>query len=344
MGRKVDKAKRRSRPPLLGIVPRLRLRTLDVLRPLRRAKVADAARPPKRAHKHAQTRELGRKISSYLTAPERKRRTCARHLRERGGRARTKRLALLGATVAVLTTVPVNAAVVQQGNLRITLLSQVQPYKLPRIGTSPIAVFIAGRIASPKGGVPAQLQRMSIKVNRHAHFQSRGLPACPLKRIQPATTTAALKRCGPSVVGSGQFWAQIVFPEQGSYPTQGRLLVFNGRRGGREALFAHIYTDSPFSTSFVIPFAIRKIDSGPYGTELTASLPEALGNWGFVDRIKLTLKRKYRYRGQELSYFNAGCPAVAGASRASFHLAFATFAFEGAKVGLQVDKSCGVKE
>jgi hypothetical protein len=263
----------------------------------------------------------------------------------RGAARRRRRVALTAAVLVVSLGAAASAAVVQQGNLRITLLSQVQPYKLPRIGTSPIAVFIAGRIASPKGGVPDQLQSMSIKVNRHARFQSRGLPICPLAQIQPATTEAALKRCGPSVVGSGQFWAQIVFPEQGSYPTQGRLLVFNGRRHGREALFAHIYTDSPFSTSFVIPFAIRKIDSGPYGTELSASLPEALGDWGFVDRIKLTLKRKYRYQGQELSYFNAGCPAAAGASRASFHLAFAKFSFLGNEnVGLQVDKSCGVKE
>jgi hypothetical protein len=237
------------------------------------------------------------------------------------------------------------AAVVQQGNLRITLLSQVQPYKLPRIGTSPISVFVAGRISSPQGGVPEQLQRLSVKVNRHARFQSRGLPVCRLSQIQPATTARAQAACGPSVVGSGQFWAHIVLPDQGAYPTQGRLLVFNGRIEGRPALLAHIFTANPFPTSFVIPFAIRKIHSGPYGTELSTSLPDSLGDWGYVDRIKLTLKRKYRYRGEELSYFNAGCPAFAGADRASFHLAFATFSFLGDEnVGLQVDKSCGVKE
>jgi hypothetical protein len=260
-------------------------------------------------------------------------------------RVKVARLATVVAAIVVLGATLAPAAVVQHGNLRITLLSQVQPYKLPRIGTSPIAVFIAGRIASPQGGVPEQLLRMSVKVNRHARFQSRNLPACSLARIQPATTAAAIERCGPAIVGSGQFWAHIVLPEQGAYPTQGRLLVFNGRRQGREAIFAHIYTENPFSTSFVIPFAIRKIDKGPYGTELSASLPQALGDWGFVDRIKLTLKRKYRYRGQHLSYFNAGCAAPKGANRASFPLAFATFSFQGnTNVGLRVDKSCGVRE
>jgi hypothetical protein len=255
------------------------------------------------------------------------------------------RAAAIAATCLFAAGALATAAVVQHGNLRITLLSQVQPYKLPRIGTSPISVFVAGRIAATRGGVPDQLQRLTIKVNRHAKFQSRGLPACRLPQIQPATTARALARCGPSVVGSGQFWAHIVLPDQGAYPTQGRILIFNGRENGHPVLLAHIFTAHPFASSFVILFNIKKIDSGAYGTELSASLPGALGDWGYVDRIKLTLKRKYRYRGRELSYFNAGCPAIEGADRATYHLADALFSFTGnLGIGLRVDKSCGVKE
>jgi hypothetical protein len=246
--------------------------------------------------------------------------------------------------LTIFTTVSV-AAVVQSGNLRVKLLSQVQPYKLPRIGTSPISVFVAGQISAASGGVPAQLQRLDILVNRHAVFQSRGLQSCPLPRIQPSTTAASLDRCGSALVGSGQFWAQIVLPEQGAYPTQGRLLIFNGTQHGRPVLLAHIYTSHPFATSFVIPFHIHKIDKGPYGSELSASLPEALGSWGFVNRIKLTLKRKYTYRGRHLSYFNAGCPALAGTQRTSYHLAYATFSFAAhTRIGVDVQKACGVKE
>jgi hypothetical protein len=236
------------------------------------------------------------------------------------------------------------AAVVQQGNLRVYLFSQVQPYKLPRIGTSPISVFVAGQIQATHGGVPAQLQRLSVKVNRHARFQSRGLPSCPLIAIQPATTQRALAACGSALVGSGQFWAQIVLPEQGAYPTQGRLLIFNGRHHGRHVLLAHIYTSHPFATSFVLTFTIHPLHSGVYGTELATSLPEALGEWGFVNRIKLTLKRKYTWRGRHLSYFNAGCPAPAYAPRISYPLADATFAFASHNtIELRQEKTCGVR-
>jgi hypothetical protein len=256
-----------------------------------------------------------------------------------------RRAALLLAASALLLPLLANAAVVQSGNLRVYLFSQVQPYKLPRIGTSPISVRVAGQIQATTGGVPAQLQRLDVKVNRHARFQSQGLPRCSLLELQPSTTAQALERCGHAVVGSGQFWAHIVLPEQGAYPTQGRLLVINGILRGQRVLLAHIYSSHPFSTSFVIPFRFHRISDGPYGAELSASLPEALGTWGYVDRIKLTLKRKYTYRGKRLSYFNAGCPAPSYAPRISYPLAYATFSFAAHRqIGVEVPKTCGVKE
>jgi hypothetical protein len=257
-----------------------------------------------------------------------------------------KRLLWLGAAAALLACASLaSATVIQQGNLRITVLSQVLPYKLPRVGTAPIAVFVSGHLDAPKGGIPPQLQQMSVEVNKHGLLQSRGLPTCPLKALQPASTERALASCGDAVIGSGQFWAHIVLPDQGAYGTHGRLLIFNGRQGGKPVIFTHIFTANPFFSSFVIPFSIQKVNHGAYGTKLTASLPQALGDWGYVDRIKLTLKRKYTHRGKQLSYFNAGCPAPKGTKRTVFPLALASFDFsEGVSVAAKVEKACAVAE
>jgi hypothetical protein len=245
----------------------------------------------------------------------------------------------------LLTAAAVSAAVIQQGNLRVTVLAQVAPHKLPRNATAPIAVFISGHIGTADGEVPPQLRRMSVKVNRHGLLQSKGLPVCQLPQIQPGSSDHALEGCADALVGSGRFWASVIFPDQAPYRTTGRLLVFNGKAKGKPVLFAHIFTTQPFATSFVVTFAIKAIKSGTYGTELTASLPQALGNWGFVDRIKLTLRRKYRYLGKSLSYFNAGCPAPAGTKTAAFPLAFADFSFaDGQRLSATVDKSCAVSE
>jgi hypothetical protein len=254
------------------------------------------------------------------------------------------RAGALGAALLLGAAGIATAAVIQSEGLRITVLSQVQPYKLPRTGTAPIAVFIAGHLQNAQGGIPPQLQRLTVKVNRHGLLQSKGLAVCPLAKIQPASTERALEACGDALIGSGQFWANIVLPDQGAYPTQGRLLIFNGKKKGKPALLAHIFTSNPFDTSFVIAFSIKRISQGPYGTELSASLPQALGSWGYLDRIKLTLRRKYPYKGKELSYFNAGCPAPSEAKRTVFPLAYASFYFAGRPVlGASVNKSCGVK-
>jgi hypothetical protein len=257
-----------------------------------------------------------------------------------------RRTALLATAVGLAACAGMaSAAVVQEGNLRITVLSQILPYKLPRKGTAPIAVFVSGHLSAPHGGIPAQLKRLTVKVNKHGLLQSRGLPTCQLPEIQPASTERALQSCGDAVIGSGQFWAHIVLPDQGAYATHGRLLIFNGRQNGRPALLTHIFTANPFFSSFVIPFGIKKVSKGAYGTELSASLPEALGSWGYVDRIKLTLKRKYTYRGKQLSYFNAGCPAPEGAKRTVFPLALASFDFAaGVSISAKVEKACAVAE
>ncbi|HEX5712284.1 MAG TPA: hypothetical protein VFX85_03105 [Solirubrobacterales bacterium] len=247
--------------------------------------------------------------------------------------------------LALLIVAAAGATVIQQGNLRVTVRAQVAPNKLPRTGTAPIAVFIAGHVGSVDGKVPPQLREMTIKVNRHGLLQSKGLPTCSRPEIQPGSTEHALDNCADALIGSGRFWASVIFPDQAPYKTTGRLLVFNGKVGKRAVLFAHIYTTQPFGSSFVLTFAIKRTTGGTYGTELSTALPKALGNWGFVDRIKLTLRRKYDYRGQKLSYFNAGCPAPKGTKTASYPLALATLSFAGnQEISATVQKSCVVAE
>src|SRR5829696_434910 len=126
------------------------------------------------------------------------------------------------------------------------------PYKLPRDKPAPIAVFVAGHLEAVDGGIPPQLERLRIQVNRNGLLQSRGLPVCRPPQVQPATTERALSICGSALIGSGQFWAHIILPGQVPYPTRGRLLIFNGRHHGRPTLMAHIFTSNPFYSSFLV--------------------------------------------------------------------------------------------
>lgn len=227
-----------------------------------------------------------------------------------------------GASASVIT---------QKGSLRVAVSGRLAPKRLPRQGDAPISVTVAGKVSTTDQSPPPQLQTLEIELNREGRLDASGLPVCSYNAIQPASTSRALSACREALVGQGSFDAEIALAGQEPYLTGGRLLVFNGREGGKQVLFGQIYAERPFATSFVIVFKIKKLGGGTYGTALQARLPQALSTWGNLTGLEMTLKRQYTHRGRSHSYISAGCPAPKGFSAAPFPLARTTFGFEGGK-------------
>jgi hypothetical protein len=224
-----------------------------------------------------------------------------------------------------------NAEVTQKNHLRVSLSGALTPKALPRTALAPVAVSLGGQISTTDGSELPRLKKLEVEINRGGRLDDRGLPLCPLAQILTATTDQARSACAGALVGSGNFEANIVLRGQEPYPTKGRLLIFNGRKGGKPVLLGHIYSSQPFSTSFVITFKIANRPHGTYGTVLSASLPEALGNWGYVTGIEMKLSRRYSFKGERRSYLSASCPAPKGFGRASFPLIRTSFGFDGGR-------------
>lgn len=239
------------------------------------------------------------------------------------------RRALLGAALlALLTTTAAVAEVTQKGTLRVSVSAKLSPRSLPREGDAPVAVSVGGQITTTDKSPAPKLKTLAIELNRHGLIESVGLPTCAYDAIETASTQRALAACRPALVGTGSFDAEITLLGQAPYPTQGKLLAFNGTRNGKPVLFGQIYSPRPFATSFVIVFAIDQKSGGTYGTTLKASLPPTLRSWGTLTGIELSLSRRYVYRGVHHSYLSAGCPAPAGFPGTSFPLARTSFGFE----------------
>jgi DNA-binding beta-propeller fold protein YncE len=234
--------------------------------------------------------------------------------------------------------------IAQKGNLRVTVRGKLSPQRLPRRGVSPIAVSVGGKITTTDGEPPPQLRRLRIELNRNGRLDTRGLPVCRAKQIHPASSAQALRACRSALVGQGHFSVDVVLSGQDPYPTKGRLLVFNATHKGRPALIGQIYSARPFTTSFLVPFTIGKTKRGRYGTVLTAALPKALGSWGHVTGIDLTLSRRYSFRGRRHSFIRAGCPAPKGFPGALFSLARTSFGFAGGRtLTSTLTRSCKVR-
>jgi hypothetical protein len=238
-----------------------------------------------------------------------------------------------GRLVAVLASLLVlsapsgaaRAEVVQKGKLRVSVAGKLSPKALPRQGAAPVSVSLGGRITTTDGSDPPQLRSITMAINRDGRFDFAGLPTCALDEIQPATSQEALAACRDALVGEGSFLANVQFPLQSPFPSDGKVLMFNGRLGGQPVILAHVYGSEPVPTSYTLPFKIRR-SRGTFGTVLAASLPRITGEWGFVTGIELTLGRHFAHHG---SYLSAGCPAPAGFPGAVFPLVRTDFRFAG---------------
>jgi len=243
-------------------------------------------------------------------------------------RTKSRTFAVTLAATAVLLTPLASAETVEEHGVRVSVDGRLLPKKLPRHGTAPVSVSVLGRIGSKRSAPPPQLETLAIAINRQGHLSSRGLPRCPVDRIDPSTTREALAACRSALVGEGRFFANVRLPEQSPFPSSGKVLAFNGRLRGHPAILAHIYGADPVPTSYVLPFYVKST-RGRFGTVLEASLPSVTGEWGYVTGISMTLDRSFSYRGERRSFLSAGCPAPSGFGLASFPLIHTDFGFAG---------------
>jgi hypothetical protein len=233
--------------------------------------------------------------------------------------------------------------VVQHGGVRVSFDGRLAPKSLPRHGSAPVRVAVAAKIAAAEGAEEPQLRAISIAINRYGRFDPTGLPVCPERAIQPATTANALAACRGSLVGEGRFSAKVLLSQQAPFPAEGKVYAFNARLHGHPAILAHVYGTNPVPTSFTLPFELRS-SKGTYGTVLRAALPQVTGNSGYITGLSMTLGRSFSYRGRPRSYLSASCPAPRGFNHAVFPLAHAGFSFRGGRnLGSTLVRSCGVR-
>jgi hypothetical protein len=255
----------------------------------------------------------------------------------------TAALSVAVIVLAALTASPGFAETARKEGVTVSVTGKLTPSTLPRRGAAPIGVRLGGKISLAQPGTLPKLTKLTIALNRNGQLDTRGLPRCPIGRIRPSTTREALAACGTSLIGEGSFSANVKFPEQSPFPSDGKVVAFNGRLHGRPAILAHIYGTAPLPTSYVLPFTITRT-TGTYGTVLEASFPQVTGEWGYVTGITMNLHRRFSYGGRTHGYLSAGCPAPKGFTLISFPLARTSFEFDGGlAISTTLNRTCRVK-
>jgi hypothetical protein len=236
------------------------------------------------------------------------------------------------------------AEVEQQGSIIVAFDGGIEPTALPRTGVAPVAVSIDSSFKSAEGiDPPPQLRTIAIGINRAGEIFDRGLPTCKVRKVQPATITAAKRICGSAIVGSGHVQVRIHLANQPPFTFTGPMLVFHAKRvDGDRRLLAQVYGRKPPS-AFVLNFKIVE-KAGEFGTVIKTSLPKTARKWAYVTHFDMKLKRIYTYKGKRYSYVNAGCAAPEGFPGAIYPFAHANFGFAAGKhVTTTLVRDCKVR-
>lgn len=243
----------------------------------------------------------------------------------------------------VLTASLAQAELTARGDLFVRFSGGIAPDALPRDARAPISISVVGTVRTLSGERPPALRGISIEINQGGRLDAQGLPLCRRSEIEPSSSQEALARCGAALVGGGTYAADVAFPEQSAFPSDGRILAFNSVVDGRRAILAHIYDPQPLPITRIIVFYIRE-QSGTFGTTLTGSLPATQNRWGYLKQISLTLHREFVYRGRQRSYLSAACAAPTGFPGATFPFARAAMSFaDGRTLSSTLTRSCKVR-
>jgi hypothetical protein len=210
-------------------------------------------------------------------------------------------LAMSGVAVAI---------VLRAGAIEVVGEGGFSPTTLPKHEFAPITLHGEGRIGTTDGSLPPILSKLTVWFDRHGAVVTEGLPVCTKGKLAATTTKTARKVCGGSIVGEGYGTALIAFPEQRPFKASSPITLFNGPpHNGNPTVLAHAYLSVPAPTTYIVPVEIQKVRNGPFGFKTEATIPKIAGGSGIPLEGRLTIGKKWTYKGKRLSYANASCPS-----------------------------------
>jgi hypothetical protein len=197
----------------------------------------------------------------------------------------------------------------QIGNIVVVTDGGFTPTTLPKHKFAPIKLQGYGKISTVDGGLPPILQQIVLWFDKNGEVETRGLPICTPAKLAATTTATARKLCPGAIVGTGFGKAVVNFPEQPSIPASSPITIFNGApKNGNPTVLAHAHLTVPAPTTFIVPIEIQRVNDGRYGFKTVAEIPKIAGGAGTPIYGRLKIGREWTYKGQRLSYVNAGCP------------------------------------
>jgi hypothetical protein len=149
---------------------------------------------------------------------------------------------------------------------------------------------------SAASGVPSPTTRVVLDFDKNAKLFTKGIPTC------------AEQQCASAKIGSGT--AKALLPVGSTiYSVNAVVTAYNGvPQGGKPTVILHTYSTTPIQTTLVLYGAVTSYNKEGYGPRLDLTVPLIAGGQGALTDFNVKINKKYKYKGQSVSFLSAKCP------------------------------------
>jgi hypothetical protein len=215
---------------------------------------------------------------------------------------------LAAGVVAMIACASAYALQSEIGKNKVSATASISPKALPARGGAPVEVSSVTRIGTTDGSQPETLRQLVFNFDKHGSIDTKGLPVCTLAKLANTTPALARKRCPGAIVGEGTGKAEVRLPGQAPVDISTPLTFFNAPpEGGMPTLIAHAYETIPAAKTLLVPIAVKRIQHGRYGFQVTIQLPEIAGGYGAATLAEATIGKTWKRGGKTVGYTNAYC-------------------------------------
>jgi hypothetical protein len=221
----------------------------------------------------------------------------------------------VGLAVAVATAIAASVAIAgptvagKDGNTQ-SIDGLIAPKALSKTVFTPGSLTVTTKTASTTAanGVPSPAVHVVLDFDKNAKIFTKGVPTCDPAKLQNTSTEIAVQQCGKAKIGSGT--AAALLPVGAKvYPVAQTVTAFNGvPKGGKPVIILHTYGTTPLQTTLVLVGTVSNFNKEGYGPRLDLEVPLIAGGTGALTDFKVTIAKKYKFKGKQQSFISAKCP------------------------------------
>jgi hypothetical protein len=221
-------------------------------------------------------------------------------------RARLMGIALLMASFGLVGTGGAQGVVLTGPGFSADVSATVTPTRLPKQGSAPVTLAVAGTIAPAADGSFPQLKAVEVRLDRQLQLTTTGLATCTPSDLLGHALAQARQQCRAALVGGGSVTTQVQYPDTAPFDLRSPVLFFNG------------------ATSHLLMYASVPPPVGPAATVASGSargrvlevpVSSAAGGAGMPVAFRFRFGKTWTYHGQKQSYLSGSCAGGALSNR-----------------------------